>query len=227
MNFDLSTYGHAAQTPSPVNRLMAQFATDFRDGVDVNLGVGYINEETIPDRRMVEALEAIAANPRHYRQAFNYGSPRGAANLIEALRDFHAGYGIGRLDRATLDRNELIVGVSGATSLLDAFTDVLKRGLVVTADPMYYIYCNALERKGFEVLAVPEDNDGADPEAVADRVAALGDRLFLFRHGKQPDVHHPVQHTAPRLGGTRGAVFPRTGPEGSHRFRRRIRTPPS
>ena len=150
---------------------MAEFAHSFRDGVDINLGVGYVNERTIPVPYLIEALQAVAGDSTKYRQAFNYGGPAGSANLVQSLRRFLSN----RLGESTLAQKRLAIGACGATSILDALTEVLAPGIVVTSDPMYYIYTNALERKGFEVLAVPEDAEGIDVVVLEQKLRSLGD----------------------------------------------------
>src|ERR1039457_4403359 len=135
MDLRLSNYGSASTHPSPVNRMMAAFAADFRDGVDINLGVGFVNEKTIPAALLTEAMQAVAADPATYRQAFNYGGPYGSSNLIAAIRRFLLSRPMPGLDHATLARKRLIVGPCGATSLLDALAEVLAPGIVVTSDP--------------------------------------------------------------------------------------------
>jgi DNA-binding transcriptional MocR family regulator len=183
MQIRLSRYGEASVEPSPVSRLLADFAHDFRDGVDVNLGVGYVNEQTIPVARLTEAMQAVASDQVKYRQAFNYGSPAGSANLIASLRRFLAGIRVGQLDESTLARQRLAIGACGATSVLDGLADVLSPGIIVTSDPMYYIYSCALERRGFEILAVPEDDEGIDLAALERKLRALGsaaERIACF-----------------------------------------------
>lgn len=168
MHVRLSQYGAASTRPSPVNLMMASFAHDFRDGFDINLGVGYVNEKTIPAALFTEALRAVAADPVTYRQAFNYGGPSGSPNLIRAITRFLE-------NRGTPPPADyrLAIGPCGATSILDALTELLPAGIVVTSDPNYYIYSDTLERKGFYVLAVPEDADGPSVEALERKFAAL------------------------------------------------------
>jgi DNA-binding transcriptional MocR family regulator len=174
MEVRLSKYGQASTRPSPASRMMSEFAGDFRDGVDINLGVGYVNEDTIPVAYLAEAMEAVAGDAVKYRQAFNYGSPAGSANLIASIRRFLVEMRIGGLDQAAIEGKLLAIGACGATSLLDGLADVIEPGIVVTSDPMYYIYSDALERKGFELLAVPEDAEGINLEALDRKLRALG-----------------------------------------------------
>jgi len=183
MQIRLSKYGQASTEPSPVSKLMADFAHDFRDGVDINLGVGYVNEKTIPVPGFMEAIQAVGCDGVKYRQAFNYGSPAGSANLIASIRRFLASMRIGNLDEATLARKRVAVGACGATSILDSLAEVLQPGIFVTSDPMYYIYANALERRGFEILAVPEDAEGINLAALDRKLRALGadaERISCF-----------------------------------------------
>ncbi len=74
-DFYLSEYGRISSVPSPVSRMMAEVAAEFRIDKDINLGVGYVNENTIPRERILEALEAIINNPGKYKLALNYGGP--------------------------------------------------------------------------------------------------------------------------------------------------------
>ncbi len=169
----LSAYGGRSAEPSPANRMMAAFARDFRDGFDINLGVGYVNERTIPADLFVRAMEAVGADRARYRQAFNYGGPEGSPNLIRSLRRFLLRHG-GGLDEATLAARRLIIGPCGAMSLLEGFAEICRPGIVVTSDPGYYIYLDALVRRGFRLLAIPEDEHGIPPELLEKRLAALG-----------------------------------------------------
>jgi DNA-binding transcriptional MocR family regulator len=175
MYLRFSNYGQASTEPSPVNRMMVDFAGDFRDGIDINLGIGYVNEKTIPLAYLTEAMEAVVNDPMKYRQAFNYGSPAGSANLIASIRGFLARMRVGGLDEAVLVDKRLIIGPCGATSLLDGLADIIAPGIVVTSDPMYYIYSDALQRKGFEILAVPEDSEGIELGALERNLEKLGE----------------------------------------------------
>jgi 2-aminoadipate transaminase len=184
MEILLSEYGALSREPSPVNRMMSSFASEFREGIDINLGVGYVNENTIPRSLIRKALTEVLTHPKKYRSSLNYGGPQGSARLIESIREYYLSHGIGGLTRDLLSQRQIIIGPDGATSLLEGIARVLRPGIVVTTDPMYYIYTDFLERAGFTVVTVPERVDGLHADDVQTRLDALGsavsDVSFLY-----------------------------------------------
>ncbi len=175
---ELSEYGQASTTASPVNQMMAEFAAWFRPDRDINLGVGYVNADTIPADRICEATEYVVKHPEKHKQPLNYGSPAGSENLIKSIKNYYIKNKTGGVTARLLGEKEIIIGATGATSLLESIAHLLKPGIVITSDPMYYIYCNFLERMGFKIIAVAEDEEGIQTAQLHDRIKSLG-----------PDIH--------------------------------------
>lgn len=160
LQFRLSKYGERSAAPSAVNEMTGEFADNFREGIDVNLGVGYVNDKTIPAKEIAKAYEAIIHDPLNYRSALNYGGGEGSKNLRDAIRNYYLKSKIGSLASQDLEKYDILIGADGATSILDSFADIIEPGYVITADPFYYIYTETLRRKGFDLLPVEEDDQG-------------------------------------------------------------------
>ncbi len=161
-DFRLSEYGRACSRPSPVSQLMREFSRGFRVGVDVNLGVGYVNEDTIPAAAIAAAFTHVATHQDEYPHALNYGESKGSQRLEAALRRFFLRHELGGYTASTLAGREFAIGANGATSLLYAFAQIMPHGVVITSDPQYYIYSDTLRRLGFTLRTVPEDDMGLD-----------------------------------------------------------------
>ncbi|MDY6965164.1 MAG: pyridoxal phosphate-dependent aminotransferase [Halobacteriota archaeon] len=172
----LSEYGCSSSCPSPVSRMMSEFALEFREGIDINLGIGYVNERTIPRKLIEEAQREVLAHPEKYRVALNYGSSKGSPNLIESISKYYTNNKIGCLDEDVMRSKEIIIGPNGATSLLNGISQLIRQGIVITSDPLYYIYCNHLRRAGFEILSIPEDEEGVRIDLLREGIEELGDR---------------------------------------------------
>jgi DNA-binding transcriptional MocR family regulator len=181
MDYGFSDLAKASLKPSAVNLLTAEFAEDFREGTDINLGVGYVNDKTIPFDAIRKAYKEIIVHPEKYRNALNYGGAEGSVNLRRAIKDFYLRYHIGRLEEKDLMGRKILVGANGATSILDCLSEIIMPGLVITADPYYYIFTETLERKGFSLLAIPEDDDGLNVNILKEEVKKIDpDQISFF-----------------------------------------------
>ena len=165
-NFSLSPLAQNSQEPSFINKMTADFAGDFREGFDINLGVGYVNDQTMPSQEIAEAYTYVMQHPEIYRNALNYGGAEGSPNLSRSIKDYYLKHHIGQLGKEDLEQHQVTIGVNGATSLLDAFSDIMAAGTVITGDPFYYSYTENLSKKGFQVQAITSDHNGIIPEAI-------------------------------------------------------------
>jgi 2-aminoadipate transaminase len=215
----LSAYGHSSSILSPVGRMMAQFAADFRDGVDINLGVGYVSEEAIPYEEVAEAFLAIRRDPRRYRVPLNYGGPAGSPNLIASIKRFLLENRVGDLTAEILGDRQIIIGPSGASSILEGLAEVIAPGIVITSDPRYYIYCEVLQRHGFEVVSVPEDPFGLNPQSLVETIKGLGSRAEEVRFFYVVTVNNPTCRILPS---ERRAAIVACAEELSYRLGRKV-----
>lgn len=166
MDFSLSTLAKNSKEPSYINRMTSEFAVDFKKGIDINIGVGYVNDNTMPVKEIAESYQHVVSNQHKYRNALNYGGAEGSPNLRQSIRDYYKRHNIGNISKSLLDKHKLVIGVNGATSILDAIADAMEPGIVVTGDPYYYSYTENLQRKGFELLPIKSDQEGLIPEAL-------------------------------------------------------------
>lgn len=180
MDYWFSDLAKNSLIPSAVNKLTAEFAEDFREGTDINLGVGYVNDKTIPSDAIKKAYIEIISHPEHYRSALNYGGADGSVKLRKAIKDYYLRYHIGKLNESDFVNRKILIGANSATSILDSLSDIIKPGLAITADPYYYIYTETLERKGFRILAIPEDKEGLDFQVLKEATQKIDTRDVSF-----------------------------------------------
>lgn len=175
-----SSFALRSLEPSPVNEMTESFANDFRENVDINLGVGYVNDKTIPNAYIQQALAEVVQDVVKYRNALNYGGAEGSPALKNSIRQYYLRNKIGTISEREFEDIKICIGANGATSLLENFADIFEPGIVITADPFYYIYCDTLIRKGFKVVAVPEESDGINIEILKDRLAEIDPSELRF-----------------------------------------------
>ena len=182
MKFPFTDYAIRSLIPSPVNQLTQSFADDFRPGTDINLGVGYVNASTIPSKALADAFRHVLAHPDKHRNALNYGSAEGSANLRHEIQSYYTRNAVGGFTEADFSDKAIIIGANGATSILESLAHIFKPGIIITAEPCYYIYAEYLQRCGFTLVGVPEEADGADIGKMAEIIRGLpqGELRFIY-----------------------------------------------
>lgn len=178
--FSLSHYGELSTLPSPISAMTSDFSHSFRPGIDINLGVGYVNDQTIPSQELLDCFSYILKHQHAFKSSLNYGAAQGSQNLIQSIISYYVRNSIGGLTAQDFLHLDVAIGANGATSILDAIADVVPKGVVFTVEPLYYIYTETLHRKGFTVCAIPETDEGIDINYLEQTIQTIDSSTISF-----------------------------------------------
>ena len=202
MDLRFSRYGKASTEPSPVNRMMSAFAGTFRDGIDCNLGVGYVNEETIPVDGLAAAMQAVVADPREVPAGFQLRHRRrlGESDRVPAAVSRPPAHRTARrghdrtqaADRRPVRRHEPARRAGGRPRT--------RGGGHLRPDLLHLLGC--ARAQGLRSPRVPEDDDGIDLDALDRQTRGFArtrgaDRFLLHRDGEQSVLHDALERAPP------------------------------
>jgi len=135
----------------------------------VSFVFGHADPATLPVDELRAAAEAVSGGPQA-RLALQYGPEQGSPALIEYLLDR-----LNRQEGLGLTRENLML-VAGATQALDMIARLYVGcgGVVLVEAPSYRDALHVLRDYGVDLQPVPLDEDGLIVEALAARLAELG-----------------------------------------------------
>jgi len=145
-----------------------------RPGI-IDLGWGHPEPSCLPVEAWAVATEA--ALRKYGWQSMTYGYANGPAPLVEWLAER-----LGRIDGRAPVPPEIFV-TAGASQALELVSGVLAApGSAVVVDvPTYHIALRILRDRGVELLPAPADEQGIDPEGLAELLQRLGSRVsFVY-----------------------------------------------
>lgn len=152
----------------------------------VNFAGGLPAPELFDTEGLAAAYEEVFA--QEPERALQYATTEGAPALRAALAARHTARGL----RTTADDLLVTTGSQQALSLLA--TALLEPGdTVLVEDPCYLAALQTFGFAGARIVAVPGDDDGVDPDALAELVARERPKLFYT----VPTFQNPTGRTLP------------------------------
>lgn len=129
----------------------------------INLALGYPDVQLFPHGELIEASARTWARPA---AVLGYGPPKGNERLIEALRATVLADDVGDGD---------VLVTNGAMDALDLILRSLSKpgDVLLTEDPTFPGLIPLAGQLGLKLLAIPTDEQGIDPEALASMLSAL------------------------------------------------------
>ncbi len=178
MPFALSQKARRTVAP-PISYLMAEGVTNPNL---ISLAAGLVDYDSLPVRRVREALDRLLANEALGRAALQYGTTAGLADLREAMLCHFERLESKSRQQMKLSPDDVLV-TTGSQQLLYLLTDILvdPGDIVITAAPSYFVYTGVLEAAGARVLTVPADADGMRTDMLRSLLERLQDGGELHR----------------------------------------------
>ena len=169
-------------------------ATDLPQGMaehTIPLSFGHPDPATLPTLALREAMLRVMSGPRA-GIALQYGAEQGTQSLIEVLIEK-----INREQGLTLLPAHLMV-VAGSTHAVDMLARLYARpgGVVMVEAPTYADSLHVFRDQQIELCAIPMDEDGLIPEALAEQIDRLHARgTFPSLLYTIPTFHNPTGRT--------------------------------
>lgn len=168
--------------------------TDLPQGMAENtipLSFGHPDPATLPTLALREAMERVMTGPRA-DIALQYGAEQGTQSLIEVLVEK-----INREQGLTLQAENLMI-VAGSTQGVDMVARLYARpgGVVMVEAPTYADSLHVLRDQQLELCAVPMDEEGLLPDALAEQIERIHARgTFPSLLYTIPTFHNPTGRT--------------------------------
>jgi len=132
----------------------------------LSLAAGFVDESTLPAELIAKSAARILTSDAQGRATLQYGTTPG----MESLRSVFRGH-LARLENnpavndLPLDRLML---TTGSQQFLCLLTQALFNpgDICLVAAPTYFVYLGVLEAVGAEVIVVPTDSDGMQPDGL-------------------------------------------------------------
>ena len=150
--------------PQPINFLLSEALKDRRI---ISLAAGLVDQETLPVEQMTRLSGELLADEMAGREALQYGTTEGQAELREAILEHVCALeGVAAKDWSVTPQN-VVVG-SGSQQLLHIVTDILvdPGDIVITEWPSYFVFTGTLISAGASVRAVAVDGEGINLDAL-------------------------------------------------------------
>ncbi len=141
----------------------------------ISLAAGYVDESTLPTDLVLNAAQRILTPDARGRAALQYGTTPGVGALREVIRGHLANLEQNPAIRELpLDR---IILTTGSQQLLCLLSQAMFEpgDICLVAAPTYFVYLSVLDGLGVDIVPIPTDHDGIQPDGLQATLRELTD----------------------------------------------------